>query len=314
MRARRVVVLAVAAILPVLAGCSDTGSASDRPVVAVSTNILGNVVHAVVGDQADVVVLMPPGSDPHSFAVSAQEAARLRGADLIVSNGLGLEEGVQHHLDSAAADGVAQFVAGDHIETVEYSDGEMSGPDPHLWTDPQRMLQVLDALEPALAGIDEIDPTALHTAADSYRDELRTLDTELQRQFDSIPQHRRALVTNHDVFGYLAQRYDFTVIGTVLPGGSTLAAPSASDFDELTTAIRTAGVDVIFADAVQPERLVQVLADEVGIQVSVVALFTESLVAAPPADRDVVGPNDDATTYLSMMRSNAARIVAALAS
>ena len=85
------------------AGCSAAGS--DTPRIVVTTNILGDVVSEVVGDRADVMVLMPPGADPHSFEVSAQQAARLRSADLVVENGLGLEEGVARHV-AAAADGL----------------------------------------------------------------------------------------------------------------------------------------------------------------------------------------------------------------
>jgi zinc/manganese transport system substrate-binding protein len=312
-RAPRLVAAVAAGLLAALAGCSGVGagSASERPTVAVSTNILGDVVQQVVGEQVDVLVLMPPGSDPHSFEVSAQRAAELRDAALIVSNGLGLEEGVRHHLDAAAADGVPQFVAGDHVRTIQYTDDEMSGPDPHLWTDPRQVLQVVEALEPALAGLAGVDADALRTSAEAYRQELRTLDAELEQQFAGIPSDRRALVTNHNVFGYLARRYDFTVVGTVLPGGSTLAAPSASDFDDLVTAMGTAGVDVIFADATQPERLMQVLADEVGIDVTIVSLFTESLTATTGVAADS-GSDGDGATYLSMMRSNADRITTAL--
>ncbi|WP_205843781.1 metal ABC transporter substrate-binding protein [Nakamurella deserti] len=317
MRARRLVAGLAGGVLAVLAGCAGAGAGagadgvSERPTIAVSTNILGDVVQQVVGDQVDVLVLMPPGSDPHSFEVSAQRAAELRDAELIVSNGLGLEEGVQHHLDAAAADGVPQFVAGDHVQVIAYTDDEMSGPDPHLWTDPQQVLRVVDALEPVVAGLADVDAGALRSSADAYRQELRTLDAELEQQFVGIPADRRALVTNHNVFGYLAQRYDFTVVGTVLPGGSTLAAPSASDFDDLVTAMETAGVDVVFADATQPERLVQVLADEVGLDVTIVSLFTESLTAATDVAAESA-PGGDAATYLAMMRSNADRITSAL--
>ncbi|WP_131824198.1 metal ABC transporter solute-binding protein, Zn/Mn family, partial [Mycobacteroides abscessus] len=82
-----------------------TSAGSDRPLVAVTTNILGDVARQVVGDAADVMVLMPPGADPHSFEVSAKEASRLRTADLVVENGLGLEEGVARHVTAAAEDG-----------------------------------------------------------------------------------------------------------------------------------------------------------------------------------------------------------------
>lgn len=304
MIARRLLAGAAAvALTGVLAACSGSGPGTDRPLLAVSTNILGDVVQAVVGEQADVMVLMPPGSDPHSFEISAQEAARLRNADLLVSNGLGLEEGVQHHLDSAAADGVPQFVAGEHVHTVEYTDDEMSGADPHLWTDPRQMLRVVDALESELtATVTGIDPAVLHASTTVYRQQLRDLDAALARQFASIPADRRALVTNHNVFGYLAERYGFTVVGTVLPGGSTLASPSASDFDDLIDAIHKSGVTVVFADAAQPDRLMHVVAAETGVEISVVPLFTESLT-------DTQG---GAATYLAMMRANADLITAHL--
>jgi zinc/manganese transport system substrate-binding protein len=120
--------LAAAAVALVATGCTTAGS--DRPLVAVTTNILGDVVSEVVGDQADVMVLMPPGADPHSFEVSAQEAARLRSADLVVENGLGLEEGVARHVAAAAEDGVPVSTAGDAFDPLECT----SGPTPPGWS------------------------------------------------------------------------------------------------------------------------------------------------------------------------------------
>ena len=91
------------------------------------------------------------------------------------------------------------------------------------------------------------------------------------------PGRQRSLVTNHHVFGYLAQRFDFELVGAVVPGGTTLASPSAADLDDLASAIEDSGVRTIFAESSQPDRLVQVLADEVGLEVEVVQLYTESL-------------------------------------
>ena len=120
---RRVLAAAVVAALTAgLAACAPAGG--DRPLVVVSTNILGDVVGELVGDQAEVLTLMRPNTDPHSFEISAQEAARVRSADLIVSNGLGLEEGLQQHLDAAASDGVAAFVAGESVDVLDYAAGD----------------------------------------------------------------------------------------------------------------------------------------------------------------------------------------------
>jgi zinc/manganese transport system substrate-binding protein len=248
---------------------------------------------------------MPPGADPHSFEISASTAAELRDAELLVANGLGLEEGLQAHVDAAAADGVPVFAAGDHLDVLEYADGDSAGePDAHFWTDPARMIDVVSALRDELAGLDGIDAEAIADHADAYLAELAELDAAMTESFAQIPAERRALVTNHHVFGYLADRFGFRVIGAVIPSGTTLAAPSARDLRELTAAIDEAGVTTIFAESSQPDRLMQVLADEAGRDVEVVELVTESLT-------DAAG---DAPTYLDLMRVNTARIATGLSS
>lgn len=273
-----------------------TTAGSDRPLVAVTTNILGDVVGAVVGDAADVMVLMPPGADPHSFEVSAKEASRLRTADLVVENGLGLEEGVARHVAAAAEDEVPVFTAGDAVDALEWTTEDDRGPDPHLWTDPARMIDVVEALSEELR-----DVRIEAGGAAAYLDRLRDLDADMTAAFARIPEDRRALVTNHHVFGYLADRYGFRVVGAVIPSGTTLASPSAADLRDLATAIDEAGVPTIFADLSQPARLAEVLADEVDVHVRIRSLATESLTA-----------DGDASTYLGMMRSNTDAIVAGL--
>ncbi|MEV7694511.1 zinc ABC transporter substrate-binding protein AztC [Microbacterium sp. NPDC089189] len=286
-----------------LTGCATPG-ATDEPLIAVSTNILGDVVEQLVGDQAEVLTLMRPGADPHSFEISAQEVARLQSADLVVSNGLGLEEGLAQHLDAAAASGARTVVAGDAVAVLPYASEDAGGADdPHFWTDPAQMIAVVDALEPVIAEIDGIDRAALAARTEAYRTELENLDAEMSEAFAAIPAERRALVTNHHVFGYLAHRFDVRIVGAAIPGGTTLAAPSASDLAELVAAIEDAGVPTIFAESSAPDRLMRVLAEEADVHVEVVELFTESLTAA----------DGEAPDYLTMMRVNTERIVTGLA-
>ncbi|WP_104088669.1 zinc ABC transporter substrate-binding protein AztC [Arthrobacter sp. GMC3] len=295
--------LAVAAVLAmVVSGCSPAAP-SQGPQVVVTTNILGDVTRQVLGDQATVTTLMQPGSDPHSFDISARQAALMGNADLVVSNGLGLEEGLQQHLDRASGAGAPMLVAGEVIDVVPYSAGDAKGaPDPHFWTDPAAMLDVVNALETAVGKIQGINREELAISASAYRAQLKDLDAEMTEKFAALPPERRALVTNHHVFGYLAKRFDFRVIGAVIPGGTTLAAPSAADLRQLSEAITSAGVPTIFAESSTPDRLVQVLAQEAGMDVQVGELFTESL----------TGPAGEAPTYLDMMRVNTQRIVRGL--
>ena len=295
--------LATAMLVAALAACAP--ASVDRSLVVVSTNILGDVVTELVGDEADVMTLMRPNADPHSFEISASEAARVRSAELVVSNGLGLEEGLQQHLDAAAADGVATFVAGDAIDVLEYQEGDAAGvPDPHFWTDPARMTDVVEALVPVLSELPGVDADVIAAHAADYGDALAALDTEMTEAFAAIPDARRALVTNHHVFGYLAERFGFRVIGAVIPGGTTLAAPSASDLAGLVTAIEETGVPAIFAESSSPDRLMRALAAEADVHVDVVELYTESLTER----------GGGADTYLTMMRVNTERIATGLSS
>jgi zinc/manganese transport system substrate-binding protein len=182
---------------------------------------------------------------------------------------------------------------------LSYQEGDAAGmPDPHFWTDPARMIDVVDALAPELAGLPGVDADDVEAATDAYRAELESLAADMTAAFAAIPEARRALVTNHHVFGYLAERFDFEIVGAVIPGGTTLAAPSASDLAGLVTAIEQAGVPTVFAESSSPDRLMRALADEADVHIDIVELHTESLTA----------PGEGAEDYLTMMRVNTERI------
>lgn len=292
--------IAPALILSTLTACTQTRSSA--PVV-VTTNILGDITRALIGDQVGVITLMPANADPHSFGVSAQDALAMQEADLLVANGLGLEEGLSTHIDAARAAGVTIFEAGAHVDVLDYATDDASGPDPHWWTDPTQMAGVVRALEESLTrAVDGIDTQALHSNASAYLASLDELDRHMNDSFASIAPSRRALVTNHHVFGYLARRYGFTIIGVIIPGGTTLASPSASDLADLADAITTARVPAIFAESSSPTALADALAAQAGVDVEVVPLYTESLTE----------PGTEAATYLDMMRINTQRITGAL--
>lgn len=109
-------------------------------------------------------------------------------------------------------------------------------------------------------------------------------------------------MTNHDAFAYLADRYDLAIVGTVIPGGTTLEDPSAADLEALAATIVDQGVPAIFAENTSAPALAQALADETGTDVEVVELFSDSLGE----------PGSEGATYADMLRVNAGRIAEAL--
>jgi zinc/manganese transport system substrate-binding protein len=282
----------------VLVGCGADAQDAARPRIVVTTSIIGDVVEQLVGDAADVEVVMPPNADPHDFAPSARQAVSMRDADALVVNGLGFEAGLLDTVEAAEGDGVTVITATDAIDPLPLGDGD----DPHLFTDPVRMQAAAAWIAERLAAtVAALDSPAVAERARDYLQDLEALDTEVADRLAAIPPADRLLVTNHEVFGYFADRYDFTVVGAIIPGGSTLAEPSASELAALARDIEAKQVPAIFAETSSPARLAEALAAE-GTDVEVVELYSESLGE----------PGSPGDSYVGMVRTNAERIAAAL--
>ena len=339
-----VAVLAMLALVAAACG-SDTTTTStaqapaDAPTVAVTTNILGDVVRNIVGDQMNVTTIMPVGADPHDFQASAQQVNEMTTAVAIVANGAAFEEGLLDVIETAEDDGVPVYEAiatvatlefgedshgheeeGEEHEDEEHEDEEHEeegdehaheeegdghahdGADPHFFTDPARMALAVDGIADFLIdNVDGVDTEAIAANADAYIGELEALDSEVVEILAPLDDGERVLITNHEVFGYFADRYDFEVVGAVIPSGSTTDGTSAEALNELAHLIEDEGVGAIFGDTSSSSELVETLAAEVG-DISVVELYSESL----------GDDSSDGATYVDMVRTNANRIAEAL--
>jgi zinc/manganese transport system substrate-binding protein len=272
------IVLTTLAVTLAASGCGASGSTGDgRPTVVATTSILGDLVRRVGGDAINVEVLMPPGADPHEFEASASQAARMRGASLIIANGLGLEERLASTLDSARADGAPVFDVGDELDPQPLLDGAADSVDPHVWLDPERMATTAGLVATRIADTTGVDRTTLEANAAAYADEARRAGTEADAILAAVPAERRVLVTNHDALGYFARRFDLRILGAAIPGGSTLAEPSAATIRRLADVLRASGVDAVFSESTVSPRIIATVAQEVGQEVKVVELPTDSL-------------------------------------
>ena len=289
---------------------SDDHGPAEPPVVAVAFNILADVARETFGDQVELIDVMPRGVDPHSFQISPADAEPIYDADLLIANGLNHEEGLAAVIRNAEAEGVPLLEVAEHVDPLPYGGDVVDQEevdegtlDPHFFTDPVRMARVPHLMVDALLEVEPgLDEQALRESADAYRAKLEALHEELEEVLAEVPEERRYLVTNHSVFNYFADRYGFTEVGAILPSGTTLASPSPADLEDLAATIEDLGVPAIFADIGAPDRLAQALADEVDVEVEIVALYTETL------GEDGSG----AETYLEMQRTNGAEIARAL--
>jgi ABC-type Zn uptake system ZnuABC Zn-binding protein ZnuA len=267
-----------------------------------TTTIVGDVVRAVAGDNIELRVLAPPGTDPHSYEPTAKDVAAVADADLIFVNGAGLELFLEPLLRNAGGDAqVVVLSEGINLRKLETEhEGEEGGLDPHVWFDPNNITLWARNVEQALSGFDPANRERYAARAQAYQTELATLDKWIQEQVRQIAEADRALVADHDALGYFADRYGFRIVGAVIPGFSTLAEPSAQELAELQNAVRNLGVKAIFVGSTANPSLSQRVAEDTGVAVRF--LYTGSLSLAD-------GP---ATTYLEFMRYNVSQIVDAL--
>ena len=339
-------IAALTALTLITAACSDTSSVSAPAATAASTmestsestpstdtppaqDLVALATTSIWADvtsralcEAPVDSVIPIGADPHSWEPSIRVTADLAAADLLIRNGLDLEEGLLGALDTVdtsrttvvTQSGLISDADDDHSDHDEstdddhsdhdhsdddHSDHDHSGPDPHLWLDPVLVADLVGGI--ASAAVAAGWPTTVIDCAATYSEELLALDAEIADAVATLDSDARILVTNHDALGRFADRYDFEVLGSVLPSLSTLAEANPADLAELATTITTTGVTAIFVDAQSSDTDAKALARRLD-GVEVVTLLTGSLTSGTDGGRD----------YLTMMRTNTGRIVDAL--
>ena len=292
-------------------------SDADRPLsVVATTTIVGDLVRQVGGDRIELHVLIAPGGDPHTYQATPRDGRVLAGADAVFANGAGLEDrfledlvaNVDARLVVDLAEGTPLRVLGDDDEDNHHDDDEDNhhehgGVDPHVWLDPVIVASWPARIAETLGSLDG-------TSAGFYRARAREISAEIdemhqwaQRELASIPREARVLVTDHDSFGYFADRYGFSVVGTVIPGVSTVEEPSARELVALRQVILQHGVPALFVGVgLSGGAVAQSTAEDLGIEL--VSLYSGSLSEAE-------GP---ASSYLELIRYNVQAIADALGS
>ncbi len=296
----------IAAML--LAGCGGSGgspspaSSASRPTpgpgavrVVATTTVFADIVRAVGGSRADVHSIIPPGAGPEDYEPKPDDARGLATAQLIVSNGVGLDDFLDRLLASGSGGNTPRVVLGEGIPPIVV-DGE---PNPHFWLDPSLVKSAyLRKIVTALSAISPSDAATFQENATAYGTQLDALDAELTAKIDAIPAANRKLVTFHDAFPYFARHYGFELVGVVL--ANVGQDPTAAEMATLIEKVKAAGVKAVFSEAQFSPKLAQTLADEAGIQHVVTTLYNDALGPAP------------ADSYPGMMRWNVDKIVEAL--
>ena len=307
-RCRRELLLALCAAL-LVGGCTREERRAGKTRVVATFSVLGDLVKNVAGDEAEVVTLVGPDSDAHTFEPTPRAGVSIAEADVIFENGVGFEEWLGK-LYLSAKSKARRVVVTQGLELREGESGHdhkkgephRHEDDPHVWHDVPNASHMVGVIRDQLAEIDPGNADKYRANAAAYLDRLKALHRWVEETVGKLPRERRKLVTSHDTFGYLAARYGFEVVGTALPSFSTEASdPSGAAFARLVDSIKAARVPAIFAENVHNPRLMERLAREAGVKL------------APPLYTDALGkPGSAGDTYEKMIRHNVSTIVDAL--
>lgn len=322
-------VLALALLLAMLAACS--GSAGEpgeyhledslpqleaaqlapgvQLKVVATTSIVFDIALQVGGDHIDLSLLIPKGTDPHAFEPSPKDVVLMAQADLVLINGAGLERSLEQYLElDDVMDHVVPVSTGidlislDVGEADEHQDSDDHGDldkDPHTWMDPNNVIQWVGNMVQAFSLRDPEHSGDYQHNGSAAIEKLQELDQWIEEQVSNITEDRRKMITDHRMFSYLTQRYGLEQSGSLSPGLTTLAQPSAKDRAQVQQVVETEGVPVIFVGNTINPRTAEQLASDLGIKV--VTLYTGSLSDGEPAG-----------TYQDYMRYNVSSIVSAL--
>lgn len=286
--------------------------AGQRPVqVVATTGIIGDVVANIAGGAADVTALMAANQDPHAYHSTAGDLRMAADAHVVFVNGWRLEESLIDDLSRGASSTPTVPVSAG-IEPRLFSAGASGSSqsnreyrvDPHVWLAPLNVLQWVNNVESTLMSLDPDNAEDYAQRAGAYRTKLRELDAYYRERLEAIAPERRVLVTNHDAFGHFADAYGFEVVGTVIPGDSTLAEPASGDVASLLQLMKENSICSIFVERSANQQLADQLAEDLDHceVVQVVPLYSGALGE----------PGSGAESYLQMMRVNIGAIVDAL--
>ena len=293
---------------------SPTEAGQARNVLAVET-FLADIARNVAGDRLAVTSLMPVGVDPHSFEPTPGDVRKVAESTVLIVNGAGFEGFLARLLENAGGSPlftqgggerqVIEAARGLPVRTPREGEvgqaGETHEGDPHFWLDPNNVITYAENIRDGLSEADPGDAAFYARNAETYIARLKELDRWIADQVRQIAPERRLLVTNHESFGYFADRYGFRIVGTIIPSVSTGASPSAQQLAQLIDHIKNTGTPAIFLETGANPQLARQIAQETGVKV-VTELYSHSTTEAD-------GP---APTYVDMMEYNARAIVEAL--
>lgn len=188
----------------VLSGCAGAepgGGSSEKPTVLTTFTVLQDMTAAVAGDHVSVESITKPGAEIHDYEPTPQDVTKASRADLVLDNGLHLEQWLEQFTSSA---NVAHRVVSEGVEPLDIADTPGT-PNPHAWMSPRNGERYVDNIVTALSDLDGEHAQQFRDNGEKYKEQIRAIGTDLTRKLEALPRNERALVTCEGAFSYLAR-------------------------------------------------------------------------------------------------------------
>ena len=253
--------------LALLTGCSsgaDAAGSDGSLKIAASFYPLQYVTQRIVGDRATVTSLTPPGTEPHDLELTPKDVAAVSDASLVVYLA-GFQPAVDEAVDvESGGDRVVNVASAATLDRTVAEEGT-SGSDPHFWLDPQRLSAVATLIEKRLAAADPAGASTYQANLSTLAADLTTLDGEFRTGLASCA--NKDLVTSHQAFGYLAERYGLTQVG--ISGLSPEQEPDPATLARVTDFVRANKVRTIYYETLISPAIARTVASETGARTAV---------------------------------------------
>jgi ABC-type Zn uptake system ZnuABC Zn-binding protein ZnuA len=289
--------------MSVVAACGDEGDSNapasdDRLSVVTSVSPITSLAENIGGTKIRVEGLVPEGTNSHTYEPPVSDVRKLAEADMIIINGLQLEEPILELAQANKKAGAIILQLGDmtidpELYKYDFSFPEAEGrPNPHLWPEPFLALAYAEHIKDALVEADAEAADYYEANYEALEARIAVLDEAIAAAVASIPAENRKLLTYHDSWAYFADRYGMTVIGAVQP--SDFSEPSAREVAGLIDQIKEEHVPAVFGSEVFPSPVLEQIAAEGGAE------FVDDL-----RDDDLPGaPGETLHSYLGLMVQN----------
>jgi len=300
------IVLGLAIVFAACGGDDDGGPEDGRLSVVSTVSPITSIVENIGGTRIDLEGIIPEGVNSHTFEPAPSVVAKIEDADLIVLNGLQLEEPTLDLAEANKGDDAVILLLGDNTLSEEEYKFDFSfpvsegRPNPHLWPDPTLVAVYAQLIHDELVDLDPVNEDYYSTNLAAFNERLEVLDRQMLTATQTVPPDNRKLLTYHDSWAYWADRYDFTVIGAIQP--SDFAEPSASEVASLIDQIESENIPAVFGSEVFDSDVLETIANESGAE------YVDDL-----RDDDLPGePGDDEHSYLGLMLHNMLTMIPAL--